>query len=303
MLRKLTFVVMGTILASASLVLTSPTAFAVSYDGDLRIRGPVNTALTQGPFVSQSASIGSTVAYTFDVKNTGTTIAQFRFHIANMSASKMKLFDNNVDVTALAVDEDGYITRAISPGRSVSLIGRVFVAPGTVDWTHVTDVLLFATDGEILDTVSAITEEAAPASGGTGYDMKVANGGQKPVGHSQTSQVMTAGTLSNTGTATFTVTLKNNSTRNGQIFFWIQEAGPCANFAISVRQGFTNVTAAALTGAHHTNTLRPGNSVTLSVSVKTSGPNPCPYNYWTISSGPLPQPTEQYSHVLTNRAG
>lgn len=281
----------------ASLVLVPAPAGAVSYQGDLLAKGP-GSAYTQGGAVSLSGSEGATVTFTFQVKNTGTTLAQFKVEIVDYSQAEAQLYDGSLALRPLTTS-GGYFTNPIAGGSAQVLTLKVKIPIDDPDYEHITAVVLYSNDGvTVLDYLSLVAEQAVPTSGTVPNDMFVKVGFQAPVGGQQGYQYMTAPTLSATGTATFNVTLKNSSAPSIRINFSVTDAA-CGH-TLTVKDGSLNVTAAALAGTYQTPTLAQGAKRSLTVTMKSSA-FVCPGAVFEARSDVPGYPT-QVVNMLVNKA-
>ena len=290
MFRKSVSIVTVCALATLGLVaLGAQPAAAASQTGELRVRGPGGTAYTKSAFNSQVGSVGATLTYTFEVVNTDTTVAQYHLFVQDDVNVPSSLYDGSLFLTPLASSPDGYYTKALAPGGAQPLTLKVKV-PASVGGQHAytTNIYLYSTDGNFITNLVLFHNEAAPMPQTTPYDMYTKNGSQKAIGWSLNhTQILTAGTISATGTATFTVTLQNDGVGPARIYFGIADSGSCGNMTVTVKDNTTNVTTAAFNGVYVTPLLAHAAKKNLTVSVKSSS-NLCPDGVWSIASNNTP---------------
>ncbi|KAA1421816.1 hypothetical protein F0U44_05980 [Nocardioides humilatus] len=261
----------GAVLAASFAVI--PSASAASHSGALVVEGPKGSDYTAGHAVSLVGKEGATMTYTFQVRNTGTALAQYRLNISDWTGAQAQLYDGKLLLKPLASSPDGYYTKALPPGGSQTLTLKIPIPLGTAAYEHYSTVNLYGTDGFFIDTVYLIAEEPALLSGGTAADLFLKNGSQLAVGGpGRTNQIMTAPTISGTQTAKFSVTLQNSTAPSASIGFWLENtyAGICAP-VVTVKDGTLDVTAAAIAGTYATPPLAQSDKRKLTVTVKNIG--------------------------------
>ncbi|KRA29683.1 MULTISPECIES: hypothetical protein [unclassified Nocardioides] len=297
--RALAALVAGIVAALAASLLIVPPASAASHSGELLLRGPGASAYTRGYAVSLVGKEGATMTYTFQVRNTGTTLAQYRININDWTGAQAQLYDGTLLLKPLASSPDGYYTKPIAPGGNQALTLKIPIPVGTAAVEHYSSVYLYGTDGYVLDSRNLIAEEPAVLTGSTAQDLFVKNGGQLAVGGAgHPAQVMTAPTISGTQVAVFTATLQNSTAASTTIGFQLYDDG-CAQ--VIVKDGTLDVTAAARNGTYQTPSLAKLGKRNLTISVKNvlaGCPRGTVYVYSKLGAGPL----QQQSILLANKA-
>ncbi len=288
----------GAVLA-ASLVIV-PAASAASHSGLLVVKGPNGSAYTAGHLVSLAGKEGQTMTYTFQVRNTGATLAQYRINIDDWTGAQAQLYDGTLLLKPLASSPDGYYTKAIPPGGNQTLTIKIPIPVGTPTYQHYSSINLYGTDGYFIDSTYIIAEEPAVLTGGTGADLFLKNGSQLAVGGPGRSyQSVTAPTLTGTQAATFTVTLQNSTAPVASIGFHLEDLGGCGH-VVTVKDGAADVTAVALAGGYLSPPMAKLGKRNLTVTVKNLGA--CHYvqlyAHARLSNGPW----DQASTLQVNRA-
>lgn len=259
---------LGTVAVFATALLVVPPATAASHDGLLLIRGVNGSAYTSSYLISQPAWEGATVSFSFQVRNTGSTLAQFRINVVDESDVQAQLYDGALGLRPLASSPDGYYTKPIPAGGNQALTVRLVVPAGTPTYQHYSRIQLFATDGTELDYFFAAAEEPADLKGGTASDIFVRQGGQAALGGpAQIGQVMSAPTISGATAATFTVILQNSSSASASIGLGVEYFHACGA-SILVKDASVDVTAAAMDGTYRTPVLPKAGRKNLTVTIK-----------------------------------
>ncbi|KRC54942.1 MULTISPECIES: hypothetical protein [unclassified Nocardioides] len=252
---------------AASLVVV-PAAHAASHSAALVVKGPNGSAYTAGHAVSLAGKEGAVLAYTFQVRNTGTTLAQYRIDIQDWAGAQAQLYDGTLLLKPLASSPDGYYTKALPPGGNQTLTVKIPIPVGTDAYEHYSTVNLYATDGAFIDSVFLVAEEPALLAGATSADLFLKNGSQLAVGGpGRTNQIVTAPTISGTQVATFTVTLQNSTAPSASIGFRLDNSYACGQ-VVTVKDGALDVTAAALAGTYLSPPLAKLGKRNLTVTVK-----------------------------------
>ncbi|QSR27481.1 hypothetical protein CFH99_17810 [Nocardioides aromaticivorans] len=274
--RTLVVLVLGAVAVLAASLAVVPSASAASHDGNLVVKGPGGSAYTDGYLVSQVGKEGVTLTYTFQVRNTGSTLAQFRIQINDWTGAQAHLYDGSLLLKSLASSPDGYYTKAIPAGGNQTLTIKIAVPGGTAAYEHYSTVNLYATDGTYVDSFYLIAEEPAFLTGATSHDLFIKQGSQAAVGGPGRSyQIATAPTISGTQVATFTAILQNStSSTPATIGFRID--GPYGCGTVTVKDGSLDVTAAALAGTYQSPPLAKLGKKNLTVTVKNI-PAGCAY--------------------------
>lgn len=290
--------------AVAAAVLAAVPAHAASHQGDLLVKGPGSSANTQGPNVTLTGAPGETVTYTFSVKNTGTTLAQYR--IQEDGALPMDVYKGSLILTPLAGSADGYYTVALNPGQSEVFSAKVKV-PSVISvddqsmWEN--HVNLFATDGAFLDAVYLYTNQSV-ATGTGAYSATLTQGGQKPIGGMHSEQAITGPTIAMTGNMTYTLVLRNKSTWETWSPNLRVDTNSCGGFTVAVKNGITDITGSLTNGNVRNFVLKPGQQVSLAITVKgVNVSRDCAYFIGGVSvSSMWYHPGSQYLQFVTNTA-
>ncbi|MFW6867640.1 hypothetical protein ACOACQ_09650 [Nocardioides sp. CPCC 206347] len=274
--RALAALVVGTGAVLAASLVVVPAANAASHSGLLVVKGPNGSAYTAGHAVSLAGKEGALMTYTFQVRNTGTTLAQYRINISDWTGAQAQLYDGTLLLKPLASSPDGYYTKALPPGGNQTLTVKIPIPVGTAPYEHYSTVNLYGTDGYFIDTVYLVAEEPAVLAGATPADLFLKNGSQLAVGGpGRFNQIVTAPTIAGTQVATFTATLQNSTAPSASIGFWVEYGGPCGP-VITVKDGAVDVTAAALAGTYLSPPLAKLGKRNLTVTVKNIGAS-CTY--------------------------
>lgn len=267
--RTLVVLVLGAVAVLAASLAVVPSASAASHSGDLAVKGPGGSAYTRAFAVSLVGKEGATMTYTFQVRNTGTTLAQYRLNVNDWSGAQAQLYDGSVLLKPLASSPDGYYTKAIPAGGNQTLTLKIPIPVGTAAVEHYSSISLYATDGAFLTSRNLIAEEPAVLTGSTANDLFVKQGGQLAIGGAgRPTQAITAPTISGTQVATFTAILQNSTGPSTSIGFQLVDDS-CGQ--TTVKDGSLDVTAAAKNGTYLTPPLAKGGKRNLTISVKNIG--------------------------------
>lgn len=262
--------VTGVVAVLAASLAVVPSATAASHDGNLVVKGPGGSAYTDGYFVSQVGKEGATLTWTFQVRNTGSTLAQYRLQVEDWLGSRAKLYDGSLLLQPLASSPDGYYTKPLSPGAAQTLTVKITVPGGTTDFQHLALMNLWATDGTYLDYFYMVAEEPAVLAGATPRDLFAKQGSQAAVGGpGRFNQYATAPTISGTQVATFTLILQNSTSSTPTTIGLYLYAGSCGT--VTVKDGALDVTAAARAGTYQSPPLARLGKKNLTVTVKNLG--------------------------------
>ena len=305
MLRRTTFVAMGLLLACAGTLVSTPTAHAASTAGDLRVKGPGNTAYHQGFYNTLVGNEGATLTWTFQVVNRGSTLAQFNVAVVDASEAALELYDGSLFLKPLASGPDGYYTKALPPGASQVLTAKMKIPVGPGHY-YVSLLRLRPVNDPyaLIDEVAMIGNQTAPAATRP-HSFAIKSGGQPYAGNGHANALVTAGTISPTGTATFTAVVKNGSQSPASPSFHVDGKGVfgCSNYTVTVKQGTKNVTSAAATYyGYNVGVLAPGASRTFSISIRASGRLAgCEFDGFNATTY-LPGQTSTYVGMVVNIA-
>lgn len=248
---------------------------------------------TSSTFVNQGGVPGGAArSFSYKIVNTGTTSQQFKLSV------------NASDVRTEAVLLQGsrvlpkpYYTAPIAPGGNLVLTLKVSIAAGAPQGEYLTEVHLRDPEtSAALDTAYADVH-ATYQTGNTARDLFLKTGTQPYVGGSHSQQIETANTLKVGSTATFRLRLQNNSGAPGPIGLTRFPTFGCASdYAVVVKQGTKDVTAAVNAGSYTTGILGPGAKQELKVTIKLLSASFCSGVYFAFqSSGGI----TQHAHVVT----
>ncbi|HWJ11335.1 MAG TPA: hypothetical protein VNS46_18280 [Nocardioides sp.] len=298
--RTLLVLLAGIVAVLAASLAVVPSASAASHSGDLAVKGPGGSAYTRAFAVSLVGKEGATMTYTFQVRNTGTTLAQYRLNVTDWSGAQAQLYDGSLLLKPLASSPDGYYTKAIPAGGNQTLTLKIPIPVGTATYEHSSSISLYGTDSFLLAQRNLIAEEPAVLAGSTTTDLFVKNGGQLAVGGAGRSfQAMTAPTISGTQVATFSAVLQNSTGPTGSIGFHLIDD---ACDQVTVKDGSFDVTAAARNGTYVTPPLAKLAKKTLTITVKNIATN-CARSFLLVSSRLPGGSSQQWSILLANKAG
>jgi hypothetical protein len=266
------------------LTLTPTQANAASTAGTLQLKGPGSTYSPTSTYTSLAVSAGNTATFSIKVVNTGSSQAQFNVRLASIGlASTVGLFAGSLGVTPLAESEDGYFTNPIAGGGSQVMTLKVTPPAGSPQGSTHTYVYLYTTSGTFLGTVEVWTNVSAPTHGTSSYEVFARNGTQPYIGGSYSTQSASAPPIGTGASVGFNVKLQNDGPGATKIGFRLDDFG-CGAFTATVKDGLTDVTAAALAGTYRTPAaLNPGASRTLTVTVKNLG-GPCDSQVYAVEA-------------------
>lgn len=298
--RTLLVLVAGIVAVLAASLTVVPSASAASHSGDLAIKGPGGSAYTRAFAVSLSGKEGATMTYTFQVRNTGTTLAQYRLHVNDWSGAQAQLYDGSLLLKPLASSPDGYYTKPIPAGGNQVLTLKIPIPVGTATVQHYSGISLYGTDGYFIASRNLIAEEPAVLTGSTATDLFVKQGGQLAVGGAgRPAQAMTAPTISGTQVATFSAVLQNSTGPSAGIGFQLSNDEGCGQ--VTVKDGSIDVTAAALSGTYQTPPLAKGGKKSLVVTVRNLAAG-CVRAHITVRSRIPGGAYQQAGILLANKA-
>jgi hypothetical protein len=277
-LRAVRAVFAAILLSALFVVAGSGEADAATPSGTIAIKrlGATNYGEVAG-FV---ANAGGTAQYYLRVRNTGSAVDQFRVKVTTEDHFEVTrtLRKGQTDVTAAASAPQGYLTPAIAPGRSLLLTfvvrvaddanhdGTNFVHTGFDLWSSADDVNLDRAAGQtILESTSGITA----------WDGFVRAGHGRLAGGS-TPDIVFGDALNPGQGTTFTVRLQNDSSAPSTIGLKTSAVSfvCAADWPITVRDGFKDVTTAAKAGTYVTPTLNPGSHRDVTVRITNAGGGP-----------------------------
>ena len=243
--------------------------------GTVRIHGFGSVYTGTKHTVSLGVLAGKAATYAVQIANLNASASTFSVHVGAPSgnAASVDLLSGSTSVGAAATGAAGWTTPAVSPTKPLALKLRVTPAAGDPQGITAVTVSLSDLTGMQLDRVLTLTNVEAPKKGTTGYDLFAKSGTQPNVGGSFSGQTMTAATLKTaTSKAVYKVVLKNedpNTALSTFIGFALTPGpGGCSGaFPVIVKDGSSDVTAAALAGSYATPALKAGKSKTLTVTV------------------------------------
>lgn len=286
--RRLLAVLVTAVLTAAALVLVGATPAHAAAEGKLLLKG-TGPYYTEHNSVTQGVAPGGTKSWSVKVVNTGTTAERFELAVGfHTPFSSWAMFVGTKRV------ESPYLTAPIAPGKSAVVRFRISVdlgqAPG-----------LYFANLELRDPASeAVVDSAGPSvmatrqTGTSRNDLFLKTGAQPFVTGGQPTPgglgpaYETASALKPGGTANFILRLKNNggSTASAVDFFFLAEGCP-QDYALTIRQGATDVTSAILSSTYTTDPLEPGAKLEFRIAIKQVGTPSCAGTYFQFfAQGP-----------------
>lgn len=298
--RRLVSGTAALLLLIAGLLLTPP-AEAASHDGALRVRGPGFAYSGSATVAEQTVAAGSSATFDVQVVNKGISPARFNLKVlqsGTIPPATVTLSTGLLNLQQLVAGPDGYSTASIAAGRTQTISMRVTIPSGTPQGTDYVTVWLYSTDGTPLDRVTGDTEVKAPTYGTTAYDLFVKNAGQSYyVGGSLNGQAAGSAALQLGSSTTFNIKLQNDGTAPARIGGLLDPEGACATF--TVRDGFTDVTAAMVAGTYLTPVLAVHGSKSLTVTATRTSLTGC--SLWDqagVSALDQATPDEHFSYLV-----
>jgi uncharacterized repeat protein (TIGR01451 family) len=283
--------------AVAAVALVAPgAASATAEQGLLLIHGVgtayASTAAVSSVFVSNVATAGGSVTYSFEVKNTGQSPAQYLLFADEVNdicpfgctAPVVTVKAGTVGGT-LAMGPNGYYTDPILAGSvaTYSLTVKLTKDPSHYD-EHWVEIDLDDTAGNLLGSALAITEVTG-AKDDSAYDTVMTAPSEKSISSvnpnvTDLATYVPAAMKINTSVA-LTVKLLNDSSLTQPVYYLFQldNESQCAAQAYpwTAKTGsFADVTAGVAAGTYHTQPLGPGKSETLTLTIKYTGSGECP---------------------------
>lgn len=265
----------GILLATA---LTVGPAQAAGEQGRLLVKGPGSNYAGSNALVSLTTTAGNTAKFGFKVRNIGTSEAQFRIHafVYQIFCGTACDFPETTVTygslaTKLAGGSNGYYTPPIAAGGTTTFSFNVKL-PANASQRQIYNgiIRLYDTSGTQLDE-ERVDVNVKATTGTSAFDQFVTGAGsQPPAGARSFGQVnVTNPSVNVGGSNAYKVKLTNNSAAPAQIRYHLLPDNPCTTFyQPTVKKGTTNVTTAALNNTYATPVLQPGNSVTLTVTMK-----------------------------------
>jgi hypothetical protein len=284
--------VIAAALVASSLVGFASTANAAGGEqGVLLMKGPGSLYAGPNTLESLTVSAGSAASFGIEVKNTGSSTAQFNLQLssamttcATACAPTAVITTGSLIVTPLAAGPNGYYTAPIAAGAvatyTLKITTNKTMAPG--DLLRY-EVQLADTAGNPLGSTSAAYVGATRGTGGSAADQFVSAPGNPATSPRDTSSLglATSPSVALGKSFTFTVKLMNDGAGPAAIGYRLYLNQLCdAYFPIKVTQpsklGSIDVSAAVQNGTYQTSTLARGASVTLTVTgVSLAGGENC----------------------------
>jgi len=290
--RLLAGLVATAVCAVATIVAGAAPAYAAS-SGYLLIKG-TGSLYTANSVVNQGGIPGGD-ARVFSVKlvNTGPTSQQFKVTVSNSNAGMTTTL-----LRGSTVLPKPYYTAPVAPGGNLVLTLKVQVAAGQPQGEYFATVgLVDPETGTALDYVYADVN-ATYQTGNTSHDLFLKTGTQPFVGGSFNTQFESASAIRVGSTATFVLRMQNDSGTPGPITLQ-GFGGSCgAAFAVVVKQGTSDVTAAVNAGTYSTGVLAPGAKKELKVTVKLVSATTCTSDYFYFKASSSSGYAGDSAHVL-----
>lgn len=296
--------------------LSDPASATGGEQGVLRVKGPGSVYAGSGAFVTLYAAAGTTESFGFQVKNTGTVQSQYNVKISGGSCLScaqptLAVFAGSLVLTKLTQGPNGYFTAGIDPGKLATYTLRVTLPKTAPPASYAGySVNLTDTAGNPLDSVS-VRANVTKAKGTTDHSQFVSASGTPattnpdPLFGIAQAGTVTAPSLANGGTATFTIKLMNNSTTVTTIGYGLQFRTDCDNYKTTVKAGATDVTDAVSDGTYSTPPLAHGAATTLTMTVKylAAGNNLCaPTDTYWLGNTFDQEPFSSRMQMLVNPA-
>lgn len=275
------------IVVGSSVLVASP-ASAHNQNGHLLVRGTGSTYAMSYPSTSCCGSPGSIAAiavpaggsatYSFKVLNKGTASSQYRVLMSSEATATVRSGTAYGPVVRMGPYDDIYLTPSIAPGATLTYFVKVQLAAKSPQDTYDTGILLFRADPNssvpelAMDTIDMKTEVRAPTVGTSETEIFTRNGGLSYVGGSVDGQTAGAAPMKQAASTTFTVRLRNNSSTplNIGVSFG-NDAGCDDGFAVSIKSGTTDVTAAWMNHTFRAPRMTKGQTKDYTITIKRSG--------------------------------
>lgn len=270
------------LLTSALVTVASPATAAGGEQGELLLKGPGTVYGGPASLASLSVAPGTAAAFSFEVRNTGPSTAQYNIQLSSAGnvcaaacTSSAVITTGSLVVTQLAAGPNGYFTAPIAPGATA--VYSLKITESKTGATPGDDVIyqlrLSDTAGAALGSSSTVYVNATRSTGTRAAEQFLsASGTPSTSGNASSFGIVTAPSVTVDKAFSFTVKLTNDSASPTPIAYVLNFGQPncSAYFPIKVVQsstlGGTNVTAAVTGGTYSTPALGHGASVTLTVS-------------------------------------
>ncbi|PWN02646.1 hypothetical protein DJ010_13160 [Nocardioides silvaticus] len=273
-------VLVTAVLATAALVLGGATPAHAFGEGKLLLKG-AGPYYTDSPAVTQGVAPGGTKSFSVKVVNTGAETQRFELAVIFASfGSSWELFAGTKRVTA------PYLTAPIAPGESTQLRLRLSVDRGRPPGEYYVNLEL-RNPGDLFgsERVSAVAT-ATRQTGTSRNDLFLKTGAQPFVTGGQPTifgpgdAYLTAAALKPGGTASFIMQLRNNGATPTSAVKVLASPEDCPqDYAVSIRQGAADVTAAMMGGTYTTGVLKPGARIEFRISIKLVATPTCDGTY------------------------
>jgi len=270
-----TLAFLAVLLVSALLVARPSVAVAASTDAALQVKA-VGSTYQDGGTVALAVDAGGTATFTFKVVNRGTSLAQFKLKTNSFdNPSTHTLLSGTTDVASLAASSDGVVTGPIAPGASALYALKVTLPANALPYgSAITTVDLFSMTDTNIKQVATATQVAAPAKGTTALDLFLRAATSEPFVGGSHYALVTGTPLKVGASTTMTVRLQNDGTSASTIALAINQNYCQSTFPITVKDGFTNVTASVMEPGTYVRTLAVGAKRDLKVTFKNTGADP-----------------------------
>jgi hypothetical protein len=292
MLGKRWFGVASVAALAVGVMLVAPTGVAAAggEQGELLIHGAGTVFAGPNAVPVVVTTAGAVATFTFEVANTGTSVAQYNLRAANLNNScdpsgcpsaTITVMAGSVNVTPSVTGPNGYFTAPIAAGKTATYTFKLTVPKtGVADNLYVARIGLFDTAGNSLSLETPVAE-IKDTTGTSDFDQFFNGTGQPTVRVPGTTFSSGDGvSTTNVGlgqTAKFTVKLQNDSATPSVITYGLTELFGCSSFwQVTAMQGSVNVTSAVLAGTYQTPSLAHAASTVLTISMKLlSSPHAC----------------------------
>lgn len=291
--RRTLFAVITAALGTAATIVGAAAPAHAASSGYLLFKG-TGSVYSANDTINLGITPGTSKTWSVKVVNTGSASQQFKLNLTQ---------DPNTPATLLVGStavHTPYYTAPVPAGGSLALSIKVQVPLGTPTADYYSSLSLRdPDDGTFLDSVTVVAN-ATTQTGSKSNDLFVKTGSQPFVGGS-VAEYTTASALKPGNTATFTLRLRNDGGAPTAISLDDSFFNGCAsNFAVAIKQGTHDVTAAVISGGFSTGVLSPGQHVDLKLTVKLLSATACTSAYYGFDASDGVDPvTFSYAHVVT----
>jgi hypothetical protein len=247
--------------------LSAASIAATTGSGQLLVKGPGYVYAGAGSLVAETINAGGTAQFELQVRNTSNATADYRIKLETGGRpATVKLVTGTFPQTTLTPGPDGYLTKAIGPGKTLALALRVARPADPALATTWVNVSLFDADGNALGTVYTHTQLKAPIRGASNHEISIRQGGQLWAGNQPYPQLASSPALAYGSGTTFEIKLQNNGPVPSAI--GLNVGGNVSCGSTSVRDGIKDVSLAVYTQSYVTPVLPVNGSHIVTLSYK-----------------------------------